>query len=79
MRKVSISFFGLALAAMLAGCTSYYKVTDPTTHKDYFTTEVRQQDGATMLKDGKTGSKVTIQNSEVKSITREEYESGRVQ
>jgi uncharacterized protein YceK len=63
---------------VLAGCTSYYEVTDPTSGKVYYSTEVQQRGGATMLKDGKTGSRVTIQNSEVKQINQEEYESGKV-
>jgi hypothetical protein len=81
MRRSYLSFVGLALATLLGGvggCTNYYKVTDPSTRKDYYTTEVRQDHGATKLRDGRTGSQVTIQNSEVKSITKEEYETGRV-
>jgi hypothetical protein len=83
MRKRPLSLIGLAPAALLVvgglgGCTSYYKVTDPSTHKEYYTTEVRQDHGATKLRDGRTGSEVTIQNSEVKTITKEEFETGRV-
>jgi hypothetical protein len=80
MRKRPLSLIGWAPAALLVvgGCTSYYKVTDPATHKDYYTTEVRREHGATVLKDGRTGSEVMIQNSEIKTISKEEWETGRV-
>lgn len=73
-----IQFFSLAAAAMLlSGCTSYYKVTDPTTSKVYYTTSMKQDGGATKLTDAATGAMVTIQNSEVQKVTREEFESNR--
>jgi len=60
------------------GCTSYYKVHDPTTGKDYYATELKQKsNGSATLKDGRTGNTVTIQNSEVAQISKEEYDAGR--
>ena len=79
MCKSATLLLGVALAAVSGGCASYYQVTDLSNNKEYYTTEVRQKDGATMLKDGKTGSQITIQNSAVKPITKEEYESGKAQ
>ncbi len=72
-------FAGLIVLALCAsGCTTYYKVHDPTTNKDYYTTELRKQSGgAVTLKDARTGNEVSVQNSEVKSITKEEWESGK--
>ena len=68
----------LGVLCTVAGCTTYYKVHDPTTGKDYFTTDVQQErGGAAVLTDGKTGRKVTVQNSEVEKITKEEYEQGK--
>ena len=71
----------MCLAALMAGgCTSYYKVIDPSTNKTYYTTELRRKDnGATTLKDARTGNMVTIQNSEVEPINKEEFESGKAQ
>ena len=67
-----------ALALSTAGCTSYYRVTDPTTGRNYYTTRLdEQRDGSVQFKDARTGNEVTVQNSEVKKITKEEYESGR--
>jgi hypothetical protein len=62
----------------LGGCTNYYKVTDPTSGKTYYTTELKQNiNGVATLKDGRTGNKVTVQNSEIAKITKEEYDTGR--
>src|SRR4051794_34099285 len=69
----------ICVALLLAGgCASYYKVTDPTTGKSYYTQELKRQDnGATTLKDAKTGNVVNIQNSEIDEISKEEYDTGR--
>jgi hypothetical protein len=76
--KRTIAVLSLAVAMFgLSGCTSYYKVHDPTTGKDYYTTSVKKKGGSTTLKDGRTGNTVTVQNSEVSKITKEQYETGR--
>jgi hypothetical protein len=65
---------------VVAGCASYYQVTDPTTGKSYFTTssEISQSDsGATSFIDARTGNKVTLQNSEIAKITQQQYENGK--
>lgn len=70
------AFSGLSVIA--AGCTSYYRVTDPGSGKAYYTTKVDEADkgGAVKIKDDKTGSTVTLQSSEVKEISKEEYQVG---
>jgi hypothetical protein len=66
----------LALVVLMAGCTSYYKVTDPTTGKSYYSTHVKElHDGAAQLKDDKTKTEVTIQNSQIQKITKDQYEA----
>ena len=63
----------------LGGCTSYYKVTDPTTGREYYTTELQHKNsGAATLKDGRTGNTVNLQNSEISQITKQQYEHGRL-
>jgi hypothetical protein len=60
------------------GCTSYYHVHDPSTGKDYYTTKLEQdRSGSSTLKDARTGRQVTVQNSEVEKITKEEFEQGK--
>lgn len=67
---------GLTIA--VAGCSSYYRVTDPASGKNYYTKKVDNagRAGAVKIKDEKTGSTVTLQSSEVKEISEEEYEAG---
>lgn len=73
-----ITLCGLCLAMAAAGCTSYYRVTDPASGKSYYTTEVKNagRSGAVKVKDAKTGSMVTLQSSEVKEISEDEYKAG---
>ena len=71
---------GLCFGVLFAGgCASdYYRVTDPTTGKEYYTTELqRSNNGAATLKDGRTGNTVNLQNSEIAKVSKEEYDAGR--
>jgi hypothetical protein len=73
-KRTIVAAVGLAL---LSGCTSYYKVHDPSTGRDYYTTKLDQKkSGAASLTDGRTGSTVNIQNSEIQKITKEQYTQG---
>lgn len=67
----------LALAILLvslAGCTSYYEVKDPTTGKTYYSSEYDQgRDGQVTLTDEGSGASVTIQNSEIREISKDEF------
>ena len=73
--KAGVLALGLVL---ISGCTTYYKVTDPSTGKVYYSTDVTQRtSGATTLKDARTGDEVTVQNSEVQKIKKEAFESGK--
>jgi hypothetical protein len=70
----------LAAAAVLlvGGCAKYYQVHDPSSGKTYYTTKLdEKRGGAVTLKDGRTGADVTVQNSEVQSISKEQYDMGR--
>jgi uncharacterized protein YceK len=67
----------LCVCFVVVGCASYYKVTDPTSGRVYYTKDIDHvKSGAVKLKDARTGSLVTIQNSEVKEISKEEYKAG---
>jgi hypothetical protein len=72
---------GLVLCGLtipIAGCTSHYRVTDPASGKTYYTTKINDagRAGAVKIKDDRTGSTVTLQSSEVKEISEDEYEAG---
>ena len=69
----------VALSSLLflaGGCAHYYKVNDPAGSKEYYTKKIKEGKGGTIkIKDEKTGATVTLQSSEVKEITKEEYEA----
>lgn len=68
-----IATFSLLLFLTACG-GGYYKVTDPSTDKVYYTKEVKEEKGgAVKIIDANTGSMVTLQNSEVMEINKEEY------
>jgi hypothetical protein len=68
----------VAVSGLLAtACTSYFKVTDPTSGSVYYTEKVeRTSGGAVTFTDARTEAEVTIQNSEVKEISSKEYDTG---
>ena len=67
------AFIALGALATLAACTTYYEVTDPTTDKVYYTTDLDVDDGVATLTDANSGAQVTIQNSEVKEVSKDTY------
>jgi uncharacterized protein YceK len=79
MKSIRMAVIGLGFL-MLAGCATYYEVTDPTTGKIYYTTSSdmdQSNSGSTTLTDARTGDKVTIQNSVVSKITQQQFENGK--
>lgn len=78
--KTTYLAFGVlcGMAGLLAGCGgNYYKVNDPAGDRLYYTTEIEQSKaGAITFKDKKSGSKVTLQSSEVKEISEDEFKAG---
>ena len=63
------------MAGLLAGCGgNYYKVNDPAGDRHYYTTDIdKTKAGAITFKDEKSGSVVTLQSSEVKEISEDEF------
>jgi hypothetical protein len=76
-RLVGAALLAVVASALLAGCASYYRVTDPTSGRQYYTKDFeRGRDGSVTFQDGKTRSAVTLQNSEVSEVTKSEFEVG---
>ena len=75
MKKAVLTAGVLAMFAGLSGCTTYYRITDPSTEKSYFTTEYDKDAGAIEFTDAKSGSMVNIQNAEISEITSDEFKS----
>jgi len=61
----------------VCGCASYYRVTDPSTDKAYYTKELKKLGGgAVKIIDERSGNTVTLQNSEIQKIKKQEYKMG---
>ena len=62
------------MVAALAACTSYYRVNDPAGTREYYTTDIdKTKAGAITFKDAKGGGVITLQSSEVKEISEDEF------
>ena len=70
MRKIQLNLgMVFVLAALLAGCATYYRVNDPAGTKEYYTTDIKEtKTGAISFKDEKSGS-------EVRQISADEFEA----
>lgn len=77
MRSICGTVLVIILLMSLSGCTTYYRVTDPSTDNVYYSTNVKKlSGGAIRIKDEKTGNEVTLQNSEVETIKKEQFKTG---
>jgi hypothetical protein len=63
----------LAIVLVSAGCTTYYRITDPASGRMYYTDDFKRSGSAVMFRDAKSGAEVTLQASEVKEISSEDY------
>jgi hypothetical protein len=64
----------LAIVLVSAGCTTYYRVTDPGSGRMYYTTDIKRRGSAVEFTDAKSGSEVTLQGSEIKEISSEDFQ-----
>ena len=65
------------MITLVAGCGGdFYRVNDPAGDKQYYTKDIKQtKSGAITFKDEKSGSVVTLQSSEVKEISQDEFKA----
>jgi uncharacterized protein YdeI (BOF family) len=78
MKTTTIALWILCgMAGLLAGCGgNYYRVNDPAGDRQYYTSDIEQsRTGAITFKDEKSGSVVTLQSSEIKEISEDEFEA----
>jgi hypothetical protein len=60
----------------IVGCGGYYQVKDPAGGSIYYTKKIKdERGGAIKFTDEKTKINVTLQNSEVKKISKKEFKS----
>ena len=70
------TILGVLCLFILAGCGGYWQVTDPASKNVYYTREVNQTKGGTgsvQFIDEKTGKQVTLQNSEVMEVSKDQF------
>lgn len=77
MRTTTMALILCGMITLVAGCgTDYYRVSDPAGDRQYYTTDIdKTKAGAITFKDAKSGSTVTLQSSEVKEISKDEFKS----
>ncbi|MFC1858286.1 hypothetical protein ACFL9U_09710 [Thermodesulfobacteriota bacterium] len=76
-KKVTAILLALFFLVGILGCSSYYQIKDPASGSMYYTQKIKnQKEGAIKFKDAKSKSEVTLQNSEVKTISSKEYKTG---
>jgi hypothetical protein len=77
LRRFARSGACLLMLLFAAGCTTYYRVTDQSTRRSYYTTDVDRTDsGAARFYDEKSRASVTLQSSEIVEISKEAFNSG---
>jgi len=60
----------------MSGCANYYQITDLSSKSTYYTTDYDRTDsGAIQFEDARTRANVTIQSSEIKEMTRQQFET----
>jgi uncharacterized protein YdeI (BOF family) len=63
-------------ATLLTACGTYYQVTDLQSGNKYYTKDVDHEESAVRFKDARSDSVVTIQNSQVRHISKDRYNEG---
>ncbi len=73
--KRALALFIVACASLcLSGCSDYYKIRDPVSGTVYYTNDFEKKSGgAIRFKDIVTQQLITLNNSEVMRITKDEY------
>ena len=67
----------LLMLLFVAGCTTYYRVTDQSTRRAYYTTDIDRSDsGAVRFYDEKSRASVTLQSTEIVEISKEAFNTG---
>ena len=66
------------LLVFVAGCTTYYRINDHASGRVYYTTDYDRSDsGAIIFEDAKSRSKITLQSSEIREISRADFQAGK--
>jgi hypothetical protein len=61
------------LSLIMAGCSHYYRVTDPISGKTYYTTDIDERSGRVKFKDDRTRNIVILHAAELSEMSEDEY------
>lgn len=74
--KVLATLLAIFFLIGIAGCGGYYMVKDPASGNTYYTKKIKEErGGAIKFTDEWSDAIVTLQNSEVKKISKKEFKS----
>ncbi|MBW2449704.1 MAG: hypothetical protein JRE92_04665 [Deltaproteobacteria bacterium] len=74
--KILAILLAMFFLVAFLGCGGYYMVKDPASGSVYYTTKIKDERGGSVkFEDKKTQTSVTLQNSEVKKISKKEFKS----
>ncbi|MBW2492867.1 MAG: hypothetical protein JRE65_17145 [Deltaproteobacteria bacterium] len=74
--KILTTLLAIFFLVGIVGCGGYYMVKDPASGNSYYTTKIKEErGGAIKFEDKKTETSVTLQNSEIKKISKKEFKS----
>ncbi|MDQ8195212.1 YgdI/YgdR family lipoprotein [Coraliomargarita sp. SDUM461004] len=74
MKNPLLTLSILAAFVLLTGCATHYAIKDPQTGTVYYTQDYDENDGGSVtFQTEESENQVTIQNSEVRKISQEEY------
>ena len=77
LRRFARSGACLLMLLSAAGCTTYYRITDQSSRRSYYTTDIDRTDsGAVRFYDEKSRANVTLQSSEIVEISKEAFNTG---
>ena len=75
-KPVVLAVLLLAISLSLAGCVSYYRITDPVSGNVYYTKDIdHESGGAIVFKDEVSRREVTLQQSEVMEIKKDQFDA----
>jgi hypothetical protein len=68
----------LSIVMLAGGCTTYYQIQDPESKSVYYADDIKTLDGgAVRFTDARTGNEVTVQDSDIKEISKDEFDTRR--
>jgi hypothetical protein len=75
MKNASLALALLIAALGAGGCSYYFRVTDTTNGRVYYTKDYAREPNNVRFKDAMTGKEMTLPVADVRSISSEEYEA----